>query len=103
MAEVNELLARNTARRLIAAACRGRRDLWNAQESAHRQATSQAAAATAAQPMVTICDTCPITGECHLWAEADQYDGIAAGRAWAGGIERPVHWVPGHPPRKLAS
>jgi len=38
-----------------------------------------------------------------MWAEADDYTGIAAGSAWVKGVEKPAHWIPRHPMKKLAS
>ena len=78
-----EALAQAASVRLVAAACAGQGKKWNQQEQLHSAAGSQA--------------------ECRMWAEADDYTGIAAGSAWVKGVEKPAHWIPRHPMKKLAS
>ena len=95
------VLARHAAARLIAAACRDKRDLWNAQEQLHEQTTTQAEACAAAEPLLRICANCQIVAECRAWASVDDYTGIAAGATWVNGKQKPVDWVR-LPPRRLA-
>jgi len=102
-AKGREAQAQAAAWHLVAAACRGMKHLWDTQEQLHTQASDQAEAEQAAAPLLRVCSWCPITAECRAWARADSYTGIAAGTAWSDGKERSPHWVPGHPPRKLAS
>lgn len=102
MSDSREVLARAAAARLYAAACREDRDLWNAQEQLHDQATTQGMARAAAAPLLQICADCPVVAECRTWAVVDDYTGIAAGTAWVNGMEQPAHWVRRHPPRRLA-
>lgn len=102
MTSRKEALAQAASVRLVAAACAGEGKRWNQQEQLHTTASSQAKAWAAAEPLVMICASCPIVAECRLWAEADEYTGIAAGSAWVSGVEKPAHWVHRHP-KKLAS
>lgn len=98
-----EVLARAAAARLDGAACRAEHEQWNRCEQTHAVALTQAAAAASAAPLLAICSRCLVTAECAAWAAADQYTGIAAGVAWVCGVTQPPHWVPGHPPKRLAS
>lgn len=82
------------------AACAGEGRLWSAQEQQHASATTQEEAREAAAPLLEFCHRCPLISACDRWAATDEYDGIAAGRAWAGGKSTPAHWVPGHPPKQ---
>ena len=95
------VLARHAAARLIAAACRDKRDLWNLQEHLHEQATTEDEAHAAADPLLRICANCRIVAACRDWASVDDYTGIAAGAAWVNGKQKPVEWVR-QPPRRLA-
>ena len=99
------VLARAAAAVLVEeAACRPDRQLWDRQEKLHAAARTCEAARAAAEPLVEICATCPHqAGRCAEWAEVDQYTGIAAGRAWVNGKERPVHWIARQSPGRLAS
>ena len=98
-----EALAQAASVRLVAAACAGQGKKWKQQEQLHSAAGSQAKAWSAAEPLVAVCAGCPIVAECRMWAEADDYTGIAAGSAWVKGVEKPAHWIPRHPMKKLAS
>lgn len=102
MSARQEVLAQQAAARLIANACGEHTAVWNRQERAHADATSQAEARVAAAPLLGICATCPIVGECRQWAILDSYTGIAAGSAWVKGVARPAHWVHQHPMKRLA-
>jgi len=97
-----ESLAQAAAYRLMAAACGEQPKKWNRQEQLHDSATSQGAARAAATPLLKICARCPIVAECRSWAIVDEYTGIAAAAAWVNGVEKPVHWVRRHPPKRLA-
>lgn len=94
--------AQAAAERLIAAACRGMGSEWSRNEALHAAASSKVEAAAAAAPLLRVCESCPITMECRMWARIDGYTGVAAGSAWLEGSARPVSWVPSHPPRRLA-
>lgn len=98
-----EVVARDAAARLYAAACKESRAVWDKQERLHADARSQAVAAKAARPLLRICASCPIVAECRAWAEADRYTGIAAGSAWVNGAEKPTHWVRRQAARGVAS
>jgi hypothetical protein len=98
----NQVLARAAAARLHAAACRGQLEPWNDGEYLHAMALTQGEARTAAAPLLAVCAQCPVQPECRDWAQVDKYTGIAAGSAWADGVQAPAHWVPGHPPRRMA-
>lgn len=97
------MLARNAAASLVAAACKDRWRLWNAQEEEHSNASTQKEAQQAADPLLAVCAECPITAQCHAWAQVDQYTGIAAGTAWLNGKPRPPHWIRRPFSRSLAS
>ena len=104
MSAHKDALAQQASYRLFAAACGEDSKLWNQQEELHDSATNQAVARSAATPLLQICAACPIVAECREWAIVDEYTGIAAGTAWVNGVEKPVHWVRRHPPkRRLAS
>ncbi len=104
MSSRREVLARQAAARLYAAACREEGELWNTQEQLHEQATTADAAQAAAAPLVQLCGGCPIVAECQAWAVIDEYTGIAAGSAWVNGKEKPTCAVRAPlPPRRLAS
>lgn len=103
MSRRREVLAREAAARLYAAACREERDLWNTQERLHELATTEAQAHAAAAPLLQICEGCPIVGECRAWAVADDYTGIAAAAAWVNGKDKPVDAMRRHPQSRLAS
>jgi hypothetical protein len=91
--------AQSAAARLLAAACRGQSRLWAEQEHRHEFALTPADAVAAAEPLLEFCIACPIVTECEQWAEAEEFDGIAAGSAWAAGDKRPVDWVRSQPLR----
>lgn len=98
-----EVVARDEAARLYAAACKESRAVWDRQERLHAAARSQVVAAKAARPLLRICGGCPIVAECRSWAEVDRYTGIAAGAAWVNGVEKPTHWVRRQAARGVAS
>lgn len=91
--------AQAAASRLLAAACRGQSRLWALQERRHESAATSADAAAAAEPLLEFCVACPIVAECEQWAEAEGFDGIAAGGVWAAGERRPLDWVRSRPLR----
>jgi hypothetical protein len=105
VSRTKEILSQAAAAPLLtpAAACAEEQVTWARQERVHRNARTQAAAAEAAAPLLVMCGRCPIITSCRAWAVVEGYTGIAAGAAWAAGIERPAHWVPGHPPRQPRS
>lgn len=88
-----QVLARDAAATLVAAACKEQLDLWNRHEDEHAAASTKEQARKAAKPLLEVCSTCPIIQACRRWAEVDQYTGIAASTAWLNGKERPAHWV----------
>lgn len=88
-----EVLARQAANRLFAAACVGMGRTWSEHEAKHEQATTPAEAARAAAPLVRVCRECPIMAECRTWATLDSYTGIAAGSLWVKGVERDINMV----------
>jgi len=98
-----EVLARDAAARLYAAACKESRKVWDEQERIHAEARSQAIARRAARPLLRICAGCPIITECRAWAETDRYTGIAAGAAWVNGVEKATHWVRRQATRRAAA
>lgn len=97
-----EVLARQAANRLFAAACVGMGPLWSQREAMHEQATTPEEAVQAAAPLVRVCRQCPIMAECRTWAVLDSYTGIAAGSLWVKGIERDIDMVR-RPGQQLAS
>jgi hypothetical protein len=98
-----QVLARDASAALVAAACKGHQELWDRCEDEHAAATTKEQARRAAEPLVELCTSCPITQACRGWAEVDQYTGVAAGTAWLNGKPRPVHWVRRPQSRWLAS
>lgn len=103
MSRSTVLLARAAARELRAAECKDEGELWTKQEAKHAAARTQTAALRAAKPLLKFCSECPVVQACETWARLDRYTGIAAGQAWEDGKATPSAWVPGHPPRSLAS
>lgn len=84
-----EVLARDLTRRISLASrrgCDGHHDLWDRQEAAHLTVsrTSENGAATA-DPLIQLCEDCPVRALCQQWAELDSYTGIAAGKSWVDG------------------
>jgi hypothetical protein len=96
-------LARAAAARLLAAQCRGQGELWTRQEQQHLAASKASAALSAARPLLRFCRACPIVTECRIWAETDDYTGIAAGTYWENGREKPIHTARGLSPDRQKS
>ncbi len=94
-------IARAAAARLVAAACRGHGRFWSHQEQLRQLASEPEDAVAAAAPLLEFCAQCPIRAECAVWAEADEYTGIAAGTAWKDGQQQPVDDTAGHSQRRL--
>ena len=90
-----EVLARAAAARLVGGACRGTAQLWTEQEQVHAEALTPRDAQEAARPLVAMCTDCRVEEDCAVWAQIDQYTGIAAGVAWVKGRPRPVHTIRG--------
>jgi len=89
----DEVLARQAANQLVAAACVSKGVFWSRHEQAHKEATTREEAVAAAAPLVKICRSCPIVSECANWAALDSYTGIAAGTFWSKGKRRDVELV----------
>jgi hypothetical protein len=102
VSRTKEILSQAAAAPLltITAVCAGEQESWSRQERKHRRARTQTTAAEAAAPLLRLCARCPLIDNCRDWAVVEKYTGIAAGTAWAAGIERPAYWVAGHPPRQ---
>lgn len=100
-----ELLAREAAKVLVAAACAGMREFWDRYEQLHDRASTQDGARRAAEPLLSVCAACPIITACRTWARLDRYTGIAGGGAWIKGKPRPAHFIrpKGSFRRRLAS
>lgn len=100
-----DVLARDAAAQLDQAACRDQHALWDAQERAHEAAATPVDAVNAAGPALAVCAGCPVSPLCAVWAEIDEYTGLAAGGVWVNGEPRPVYWVRGRTgsTRRLAS
>lgn len=64
---------------------------WNAAEISHATAPSNAAAAQAADSVLSMCIDCPVLSECAQWASIDRYTGLAAGSSWIRGKEYDPH------------
>lgn len=88
-----EVLARQAANRLVAAACVSMVPEWSRREGAHEQATTPEDAVAAAAPLVRVCRGRPILTECATWAVLDSYTGVADGALWVKGIERDIDLV----------
>lgn len=93
-------LAQAASAGLIAAACDGMGVEWNTQEQRHADARTREEARAAVEPLLAVCADCPITTDCATWAALDEYTGIAAGTAWANGLQRSPFAVRGRPARK---
>lgn len=89
----DEVLARQAANRLVAAACVSMGPEWSRREQAHEKAATPTDAITAAAPLVLVCRRCPIVDECATWAVLDSYTGIAAGTLWVKGVQRDIEMV----------
>lgn len=78
-------LARQVVAAITAAACKGRGQWWSRKEAAHEKARTSETAAAAAAPALRLCRRCPAYDECEIWAQLDNYTGLAAGAAYLNG------------------
>lgn len=78
-------LARQVAADITAATCKDRGKWWSRKEKAHEKATTPHAAAAAAAPALRLCRRCPAYDSCEIWAQLDNYTGLAAGAAYLNG------------------
>jgi len=74
------VLARDAAARLRDAACKEKRDLWNAGEATMEATEDRAEALAAAEPLLEVCwSGCLVRDACREWARIDRYTGVAGG------------------------
>lgn len=76
---------------------------WTAAEKQHTEAPNNAAAAAAADKVLSLCIDCPVLNECARWATVDRYTGLAAGSSWIRGKEYDPHTTINNPRPKTGA
>ena len=90
---LRDVQAAKASARLGQASCMGRESEWAEGEQVWTEARSLEEALVAAEPLIEICQECPVLAACAQWAEIDRYTGIAGGRPYVRGVHRPYAWV----------